>query len=169
MSRVTEQVEIREACREEYEAIGDLIVSAYIGYPEVAEDPDYIEELRDVATRAAVRPVLVAVDETGTVLGSATYISGPGPFAESQDEDEAAFRMLAVRPSARGRGVGEALTRACIDRARADGRARIVLFTLPAMTTAHRLYERLGFERSPERDWEFAPGRRLLSYRLALR
>ena len=81
MSRVTEQVEIREACREEYEAIGDLIVSAYIGYPEVAEDPDYIEELRDVATRAAVRPVLVAVDETGTVLGSATYISGPGPFA----------------------------------------------------------------------------------------
>ena len=77
--------------------------------------------------------------------------------------------MLAVRPSARGRGVGEALTRACIDRARADGRARIVLFTLPAMTTAHRLYERLGFERSPERDWEFAPGRRLLSYRLVLR
>jgi ribosomal protein S18 acetylase RimI-like enzyme len=169
MSPVTERVEVREARSEEYEAVGELTVQAYIGYPEVAEDPDYIVELRDVAARAAVRPVLVALDGAGTVLGSVTYVGGPGPFAESQDEEEAAFRMLAVTPPARGRGIGEALTRACIARARGEGQARMVLFTLPAMTAAHRLYERLGFERSPERDWEFAPGRRLLSYQLDLR
>jgi hypothetical protein len=40
----------------------------------------------------------------------------------------------------------------------------LVLLTLPAMTAAHRLYEKLGFRRSPERDWEFEPGRRLLGY-----
>jgi ribosomal protein S18 acetylase RimI-like enzyme len=167
MSRVGQRVEIREARPDEYEAIGGLTVESYIAYPEVAQDPEYVEELRDVAARAAVRPVLVAVDPTG-VLGSAMYISGPGPFAESQDPHEAAFRMLAVAPEARGRGVGEALTRACIDRARADRRARIVLYTLPGMSTAHRLYERLGFRRSPDRDWEYEPGRRLLSYQLDL-
>jgi len=168
MGRVTERVEVREARPDEYEAIGELTVQAYVAYPEVAQDPEYIDELRDVAVRAAVRPVLVAVNGAGSVLGSAMYVSGPGAFAESQDENEAAFRMLAVTPAARGRGVGEALTCACIDRARADGRARIVLFTLPAMAAAHRLYERLGFQRSPERDWEYEPGRRLLSYQLDL-
>jgi ribosomal protein S18 acetylase RimI-like enzyme len=60
--------------------------------------------------------------------------------------------MLAVAPAAQRRGVGESLVRACIERARATGRRRIVLHTGDWMTTAHRLYERLGFERDPSLD-----------------
>jgi hypothetical protein len=36
------------------------------------------------------------------------------------------------------------------------------------MTAAHRLYERLGFMRAPERDWKPVPEVRLISYELAL-
>jgi ribosomal protein S18 acetylase RimI-like enzyme len=39
-----------------------------------------------------------------------------------------------------------------LDRARAAGTATVVLSTDPRMAAAHRLYERLGFSRLPERD-----------------
>jgi ribosomal protein S18 acetylase RimI-like enzyme len=81
--------------------------------------------------------------------------------------------MLAVAHAARGRGVGEALVRACAERARAvEGRVRVVLSTQRTMRTAHRLYERLGFVRTPERDWNPLPELddiTLLTYALTLR
>ncbi len=80
--------------------------------------------------------------------------------------DAAGIRMLAVAADAQGRGVGEALTRACIDRARAAGRGQIVLHSTDRMTTAHRLYERLGFVRDPSIDWEGEPGLWLRGFRL---
>jgi hypothetical protein len=36
------------------------------------------------------------------------------------------------------------------------------------MTTAHRLYARLGFARDPGRDWEIEPGFVLRAFRLPL-
>ena len=65
--------------------------------------------------------------------------------------------MLAVSAAARGRGAGEALVRACVDRARALGRTRMVLSTQRSMHAAHRVYERLGFTRNPARDWNPLP------------
>ena len=76
--------------------------------------------------------------------------------------------MLAVAERARRRGVGEALTVACLDRARAGDRHRVILHSTPAMVAAHRLYERLGFERDPGLDWEPEPGVHLLGYVLTL-
>ena len=70
--------------------------------------------------------------------------------------------------TAQGRGVGEALTRACIDRARVAGRGQLVLHSTDRMTTAHRLYERLGFVRDPSLDWEGEPGLWLRGFRLML-
>ena len=87
---------------------------------------DYADELRDVAGRAAGADVLAAVDEEGgEVLGGVTYVPGPSsPAAEFAEADAAGIRMLAVAPSARRRGVGEALTVACIEHAQAAGRPR---------------------------------------------
>jgi ribosomal protein S18 acetylase RimI-like enzyme len=47
----------------------------------------------------------------------------------------------------RGRGVGEALLRAALERARADGAAEVVLHVFLHNGAAIALYERLGFER----------------------
>ena len=51
-----------------------------------------------------------------------------------------------------------------VPRARAAGKRRTVISTDPRMTAAHRLYERLGFTRLPERDWSPVPGIDLLVY-----
>lgn len=158
---------VREALPEEYAAVGELIVAAYIDAGET--DEPYYAELRDVASRAARVPVLVAVEEgSGRLLGGVTYVPGPGPLHEGEPAGHASIRMLGVAREARRRGVGRALVDACLDRARADHRDGISLYTRPFMAAAHRLYESIGFERDPARDWEYEPGEWLLAYRLRL-
>ena len=72
--------------------------------------------------------------------------------------------MLAVDPAARGRGVATLLVRACLERARAAGASRVVICTSTTMLVAHRLYQRLGFTRLPDRDWSPSEGVQLLAY-----
>jgi ribosomal protein S18 acetylase RimI-like enzyme len=153
----------------EHARLGELVVGAYRSLPEFNE-PGYEPELRDVARRAREAVVLVAVDDAGgALLGCVTYVPGPeSPWAELLEPGEAAIRMLAVDPAARGRGVGTALAVACIDRAREDGRAAVFLHSLAYMRAAQEIYARLGFIRRPDRDWEPVPGVRLLGFALAL-
>jgi GNAT superfamily N-acetyltransferase len=163
-------VEIRPVTADEHAALGRLTRDVYAGLDGAVDDPDYFAELEDVAGRAAVALVLVAVDDNdGRLLGGATYVSGvDNPLAEFHDASGAGLRMLAVAPDAQGRGVGEALVRACMDRARADGRTRLLLHTTSWMPAAHRLYARLGFHRDPARDWSPIPEVPLIAYTLEL-
>ena len=155
-------VTIRRAAPHELTAVGELTAGVYLAdglLPEGENDP-YLSELRDAAGRAAHGELLVAVDRAAAagLLGTVTFVGWGGRLAEVASEEEAEFRMLAVRPEARGRGVGEALVRECLRRARALGRKRLVLSSQARMQTAHRLYRRLGFVPVPERDWEPLPG-----------
>ncbi|MFF4826109.1 GNAT family N-acetyltransferase [Streptomyces sp. NPDC001312] len=143
----------------EYNTLGEITAQAYLrdGLLDFGESDGYLGELRDVAKRAAAAEVLVAVAD-GTVLGGVTFVPGTGPMADLAGPGETEIRMLAVSHTARGRGVGEALVRACLDRARAvEGCVRVVLSTQGTMHTAHRIYERLGFVRTPGRDWNPLP------------
>lgn len=162
---------IRRAAPEEYALLGELTAQAYLGDGLLGggEDDPYLARLRDVAGRAAVAEPLVAADHTGTVLGGVTYAPPGSPLCDVATPDEAEFRMLAVARAGRGRGAGEALVRACVARARATaGVTALALSTQPAMTGAHRIYRRLGFARTPERDWMPVPDLTLLTYRLDL-
>ncbi|HEX8940111.1 MAG TPA: GNAT family N-acetyltransferase [Candidatus Limnocylindrales bacterium] len=162
-------VRVRPAEPPDFAALGDLTVAAYRALADAPDEPDYFAELRDVATRAALAVVLVAIDARGALLGGATYVPGPeNPYSELLGEGDAGIRMLAVDPASQGRGVGAALVRAVIERARAEGRRRIVLHTTPWMLAAHRLYARLGFVRAPELDWLPLPEVPLLGYVLPL-
>jgi ribosomal protein S18 acetylase RimI-like enzyme len=158
---------IRPARIDEYEAVGELVIGAYATLPD--RDPVYDAVLRDVANRAATADVLVAEAE-GAIIGTVTFVPGPGPQAEVDDPDAAAIRMLGVAPEARGMGVGAALVEECIERARKLGRLRVLLDTRQSMEAAHRLYERAGFRRAPELDRRpaEAPDMVLLGYRLDL-
>jgi len=118
---------------------------------------------RDVAGRSADSQVLVA-EVGGYAFGTVTFVRGPGALAEVVDPDAATIRMLGVAPEARGRGIGDALVRACIDRAHAAGSHRVRLGTRTSMTSAQRPYVRLGFRRDPAHDWSPAPGIELLGF-----
>ena len=55
------------------------------------------------------------------------------------------MKRLYARPRVRGSGCGLFLAQRAIDWAIETGYKRMVLDTLPSMTAAQRLYERLGF------------------------
>jgi ribosomal protein S18 acetylase RimI-like enzyme len=153
---------VETASPEDYPRIAELTVDAYVGDGLAPER--YVPTLADVASRARAAELLVARDDTGRIVGSVALVLS-GEFGEIlASDEEAGFRMLSVDRSARGQGIGDLLVRACLDRARAAGRTRMVLSTDVRMTAAHRLYERLGFSRLPERDWSPIPGVDLLAY-----
>jgi ribosomal protein S18 acetylase RimI-like enzyme len=147
--------------------VGEITVDAYeVVLPLIHED-GYASELADVASRVAGAVVLAAVEDDGDAVGGVTFVpDGSSPFAE-WNEDAAGIRMLAVADRARGRGVGEALVRACLDRAAAAGRPVVLLHSTPTMEAAHRLYVRLGFERDESID-ERIDGYHLMGFRLRL-
>ncbi len=162
---------IRPAREEEFSAVGELTARAYLddGLLTFAECDPYLDRLRDAGDRAAHAELLVAVDAAADeVLGSVTYAAPGSRYAEVAGAGEGEFRMLAVASAARRRGVAEALVRACLDRARRSGLERVVISSQQAMTTAHRLYGRLGFTRVPERDWEPIPGTALWAFAVEL-
>jgi ribosomal protein S18 acetylase RimI-like enzyme len=164
---------IRRAAPGEYRALGDITAQAYLrdGLLDYGEEDPYLPVLKDVAARAAAAEVLVAVDGD-RLLGGVTFVAGPGPVADIAQPGEAEIRALAVAHAARGRGTGEALVRACLERARAtEGCTAVVLSSQRGMRSAHRIYERLGFVRTPERDWNPVPDLddlTLLTYELTL-
>ncbi|WP_295661597.1 GNAT family N-acetyltransferase [uncultured Nocardioides sp.] len=143
---------IRLATDADLEAVGDITVAAYTQFTLGPDDP-YVARLRDSATRAAQAQLWVAEDDDGTVLGSVTLCPPGSPWREISRPGEGEFRMLAVAPQARGRGVGEALTRHVLALCAAAGEEVVVISSLAEMTAAHRIYARLGFRRLPDRDW----------------
>jgi ribosomal protein S18 acetylase RimI-like enzyme len=140
--------------------------AAYADFTLGPADP-YRARLRDAATRDREAELWVATpDDRDEILGCVTLCPPGSPWRELAGPDEGEFRMLAVAPEARGRGVGEALARMCLDRFRAEGARAVVICSLPQMTTAHRMYARLGFRRVPELDWSPVTGVELHGYRI---
>ncbi len=83
----------------------------------------------------------VARDDSDAIVGVSTLAvfripTGLRAWIEDVIVDEAA----------RGQGVGEALTAAMIDRARALGCNTVDLTSRPSREAANRLYQRVGFE-----------------------
>jgi ribosomal protein S18 acetylase RimI-like enzyme len=131
-------------------------------------DVDYEARLTDAARRAQEAELLVAVDD-GQVLGSVTWCPPTSPWRElATHPDQAEFRMLSVAAAGRRRGVGRALVKACLDRARAEGMREVLLSSLPQMTAAHALYREFGFVRAPELDHSPKPHVQLWAFRLRL-
>jgi predicted N-acetyltransferase YhbS len=162
-------MQIRPVRPEEADELGEITRAAYMELPGHVPEPDYEAELADVRTRAEQAVVLVAVDDDGALLGGVTFVpDGTNPLAEHEVPDASSIRMLAVAGSAQGQGVGEALVRSCIDRARAAGSRHVVLHSTSWMEAAHRLYGRLGFVRRPDLDWTPVPDIPLMGFTLTL-
>ncbi|WP_092981194.1 GNAT family N-acetyltransferase [Actinopolyspora lacussalsi] len=161
-----ESVTIRRALPAEFDTVGELTARAYLEGGHIpAENTHYLTSLRDAADRAAKAELLVAV-HGDKVCGTVTVARHGSEYTELARPGELEFRMLAVAPEAAGSGVGAALVDRVIELAAAESWERVVLYSNRSMTVAHRLYERKGFHRLPEHDWEPFPAVRLLAYAL---
>ncbi|CRK58899.1 FIG01201438: hypothetical protein [Alloactinosynnema sp. L-07] len=160
-------IEIRPARAAELSEVGALTIDAYRADGYLGPDSTgYAESLADATSRMRAAELLVAVDGVGALVGTVTIALPGTEYAEISRDGELEFRMLAVAPSSRGHGIGERLTRAVIARARELGLPRVVLCSSRRMAVAHRLYERLGFVRLPDRDWSPGPGVDLIAFAL---
>ena len=161
-------LDIRPAHDDELTAVGQLTLDAYAADGFVSPDADYAENLLDAATRAREGELYVAVGEEGGLLGTVTFCPEGSAFREVAVYGEGEFRMLAVAPEARGRGVAEALVRACVERAQELGYSALVLSSMPTQRQAQRIYARLGFRRTPDLDWKPIESVDLMAFRLDL-
>jgi GNAT superfamily N-acetyltransferase len=141
----------------EYEAIGALREAAYSHDYDISDH--YRENLRSVAPRAAEHELWVAVDRhTGQLLGTVVTPRPGGHISDLARDGELAFRMLAVTPAARRRGIGRLLVEHVIALAAERGAIRVVMNSGPRMTGAHQLYYATGFARLTERETRTVPG-----------
>ncbi len=159
---------LRPARADELSRVGELTVGAYAVDGFLHGETGYAQELRDAGRRLAEAELVVAVDETGELMGCVTYCPEGSPFREVGGPGQGEFRMLATSPHARRRGVARALVQWCLDRSYADGNHALVLCSLDEMTSAHALYASMGFVPAPELDWQPAPGIQLLGFRRSL-
>ena len=148
-----------------------MMVAAYAEFMPPTPMPEwrgYEDEIRDVRRRLA-RATLIVADDGGRFAGAVTYY--PDATKETNvawPPSWAVFRLLAVHPDVRGRGIGRLLTEECIRRARVAGRDAVGLHTTHLMNVARAMYERIGFVRVPELDFFPMPTFRVTAYRLTL-
>src|SRR6202008_4590693 len=105
------------------------------------------------ATRANVQPAeQIVAEQDDTILGTVllmpagTVLTTPDGAAVTLTYPE--LRLLAVAPATRGRGIGAALVRECLRRARESGATALTLHTTDMMRVAMGMYERMGFARA---------------------
>lgn len=107
-----------------------------------SSSPPPTEEQLDSIVSSRSTVLFMARDpETGELVGSLTLVLFRIPTGM-----RAWIEDVVVDEGLRGKGVGEALNRAAIDRARAAGARTVDLTSRPSREAANRLYRRLGFE-----------------------
>ncbi|ALD20141.1 GNAT family N-acetyltransferase [Hymenobacter sp. DG25A] len=153
---------IRNASPDEFVEIGQLLVEVYAqleGFPTPAEQPAYYNLLASIGelTHKPGAELLVAVTADNQIAGTVLFFGdmqhyGSGGIA-TQQPDAAGFRLLAVAPAARGRGIGKLLTEACIRKASEQRRRQLIIHSTKAMQIAWKMYEGLGFQRAEELDF----------------
>jgi ribosomal protein S18 acetylase RimI-like enzyme len=85
-------------------------------------------------------------------VGTATVYPDAADDGTGWPTTASSIRAVAVRPSMRRLGIGGALLDVCLGRAQRRGSAQVCLHTAPFMEAAIRLYESIGFVRSPAYD-----------------
>jgi ribosomal protein S18 acetylase RimI-like enzyme len=144
---VAVQVEvISEITDEVVEAFGRLL-------PQLSRSAPPLDRaaLQIIVSSPAITMLLAR--SSGVIAGSLTLVMFPLPTGlRAWVED------VVVDESARGQGVGGALTVAAVQRAIAAGARTVDLTSRPSRAAAGRLYERSGFKLRDSRVYRYAPG-----------
>ncbi|MBL8588699.1 MAG: GNAT family N-acetyltransferase [Methylobacteriaceae bacterium] len=143
-SSPSSDAEIRVARADDLPAILALLADDDLGRRREAPDDSRAAYARAFAAIAAdpANEILVAV-VAGRVVGCLQLTLIPG--LTRKGATRAQIEAVRVAADRRGAGLGAALMRAAIERARARGAALAQLTSDARRPDAHRFYERLGF------------------------
>ena len=120
---------------------------------------DFAHELENLAVEyAPPSGAFLLAEEDGTHVGC----GGLRRFSDGTGE----IKRLYIVPRARGRGIGRLLVEGIVAAARQLGYARLLLDTLPSMTSAQRLYVSMGFKPTEAYRYNPVPGTAFLELEL---
>jgi GNAT superfamily N-acetyltransferase len=147
---------VEEAKPNELSTVVDITLAAYSEY-EKDSAPGFWElycaNIRHSILNDSSKTVLVAKEDE--VIKGTVLLCPPNSGAIKTDLPE--MRLLAIPPEFRNLGIAKLLIEACEQRAAASNGA-MTLHTTDLMKTAKAMYERRGYIRFPEIDFEPVPG-----------
>jgi ribosomal protein S18 acetylase RimI-like enzyme len=169
----TEAIRVRDARDDERDAIRALTERSYAEYATIMAPAAWrglSQAVRSALASDSPAEWIVA-ERDGALVGSVMLY----PPAEDAYQGLARrtawpeLRLLAVPPESRGLGIARLLVDECVRRARKAGAKELGLHTSESMQAAMRLYERLGFERAPEYDFQPEGAELVQAFRRSLR
>ena len=144
------EIRLRDYQRADAENLNRIAVSAFDQFRDHYDDwPAMRAGLLKTSALAASGEVIIAELQTAElqnkIAGAVAYFGPNSPKAAFFDQRWPIIRMLVVDPAFRGKGIGRALSDACIARARRDESPIIALHTSPIMSIALPMYLKMGF------------------------
>lgn len=149
---------IRPAIPTDDEAIGELLIEAYVTtyarkMPEVVVTDERKATLRDVASKRATSLVFSAELES-RIIGTVTIFPPGAPGSQAWIAGAADLRHLAVHPEFHGKGFSKGLLDAAEKAAWNLGAPAICLHVRRGNRGVAALYAGRGYVRAPEGDLE---------------
>lgn len=132
---------LRRAVDADSAGVVALVSSVFDEYPGCVMDLDGEEP--ELKAPASSFEHFWVVERAGRIVACVACETGPPPHGPAE------LKKLYVHRAARRQGLGRTLTELVEDTARAAGRKTIHLWSDTRFEDAHRLYEKLGYERHP--------------------
>jgi len=149
---------VRTARHADHHQIAEVVNAAFRQYSGLLMPPEvfdrYLGDLLDF-DRHARHGHLLVVEVDGRVSASGAFYPDAATQGLGLPSGWAGGRGMAVHPAVRGRGVARALLAECERLARTVEAPVFAFHTVSFMTGAIALYERLGYRRAPEYDFDF--------------
>jgi ribosomal protein S18 acetylase RimI-like enzyme len=138
--------QIREATDEYVAALARLVPQLSTSVP--LPTPEQVAEM--VTSPAIVQLIARDPEREGQIVGTLTLAMFRIPTGL-----RAWIEDVIVDNESRGKGIGEALTRAALEKAREAGARTVDLTSRPSRESANRLYVRVGFVRRETNTYRY--------------
>jgi GNAT superfamily N-acetyltransferase len=144
------EIRLRDYQSSDAENLNRIAVSAFDQFRDHYDDwPAMRAGLSKTSDLGVSGEVIIAELQTAElqnkIAGAVAYFGPNSQKAAFFDQRWPIIRMLVVDPAFRGKGIGRALSDACIARARRDGSPVIALHTSSIMSVALPMYLKMGF------------------------